>query len=115
MPVNHVRNIEKTAVINPEAANAIKQVLIGPSDGWEDNVMRLFTLGPNGYSPRHTHPWPHINYVTQGTGNLFLDGNNHEMKVGSVAYIPPGKEHQFTNTGNTDFAFICIVPIEGEG
>ena len=28
-----------------------KQVLIGPDQGWKDHVMRLFTLGEDGYAP----------------------------------------------------------------
>ncbi|MEA1961642.1 MAG: hypothetical protein U9N81_10305 [Bacillota bacterium] len=59
MYANHVKDIEKIVPTAPGLANAVRQVLVGPEQGWESWVMRLFTLGENGHSPRHVHPWPH--------------------------------------------------------
>lgn len=114
MYVDHVKNIPEQKLDAPVLLNVFKQVLVGPAQGWQGWVMRLFTLGPNGYSPRHSHPWPHINYVTSGKGILFMDGQEHEMETGSVAYVADGIEHQFRNQGQDNFSFICIVPEEGD-
>lgn len=96
------------------ALNVMKQVAVGPEQGWQGWVMRIFTIGPEGFTPRHSHPWPHINYIISGQGTLYLDGINYEVQPGSVAYVPDNLEHQFTNTGSGDFSFICIVPEEGD-
>jgi quercetin dioxygenase-like cupin family protein len=114
MFVGHEKTIAKICPEAPGMANVIKQVLVGPEQGWEGWVMRLFTLGKEGHSPRHSHPWPHINYVVSGQGVLYLDGENYDMQSGSVAYVPRGAEHTFSNCGTEDFAFICIVPEEGD-
>ena len=114
MPVSHVKDIPLLEVNAPGCAGVTKQSLIGPPEGWKDNVMRLFTLKKDGHSPRHIHPWPHINYITQGKGVLFLEGREYPVEPGSVAYVPEGKEHQFLNRGETEFSFICIVPLEGD-
>ncbi|WP_366922939.1 cupin domain-containing protein [Metallumcola ferriviriculae] len=114
MYVSNVKDIKSTTVNAPGVKNALKQVLIGPEQGWEGWVMRHFTLGASGNSPKHSHPWPHINYIVSGEGILFLDGNEHNLGPGSVAYVPGGTEHQFRNNGTADFAFICIVPEEGD-
>jgi len=45
---------------------------------------------------------------------LHLDGQDYQLEAGSFAYVPSNKLHQFTNTGNGRFAFICIVPEEGD-
>lgn len=114
MFVSNVKEIKTVNVNAPGAVNAIKQVLAGPAEGWQGWVMRLFTLASGGKTPRHSHSWPHINYIVRGKGTLYLGGTQHEVEEGSVAYIPGDCEHQFMNTGEDEFAFICIVPEEGD-
>ncbi|MCL6612049.1 MAG: cupin domain-containing protein [Peptococcaceae bacterium] len=114
MFVSNVRKIQSVELKMPGIRNAFKQSLIGPREGWEGWVMRLFTLKDEGCSPRHSHPWPHINYVVSGRGTLYLGGEEYELEAGSVAYVPSGAEHQFLGKGGEDFVFICIVPEEGD-
>lgn len=114
MYVSSVSDIQKVTMNAPGVLNAVKQTLVGPAQGWEGWVMRLFTLAGNGHTPRHSHPWPHINYIVSGQGTLFLDGKEYTVEPGFVAYIPGGAEHQFQNRGEQDFSFICIVPQEGD-
>jgi len=114
MFVGNIRNLEEKPVLAPEARNAFKKSLIGPKEGWEGWVMRLFTLKDGGNTPRHSHPWPHINYIVEGSGILFLEGKNYPVSEGSIAYVPSGALHQFSNSGKEDFSFICIVPEEGD-
>jgi quercetin dioxygenase-like cupin family protein len=75
--------------------------------------MRVFELEPGGFTPRHQHPWPHINYVVQGNGTLYLNGQENPIEAGSYAYVPGNELHQFQNTSNEVLKFICIVPSEG--
>jgi len=112
--VSNVKNIKVITVSAPGVVNAVKQTLVGPEQGWEGWVMRLFTLSKGGNTPRHSHEWPHINYIVSGKGTLYLDGEEHAVEPGSVAYIPGGSEHQFRNQGGEDFSFICIVPEQGD-
>lgn len=114
MFVGHRDDIKKVAQVHPSLHAVEKQILIGPDQGWADHVMRLFTLAEGGYAPRHVHPWPHIMYVVEGKGNLFMDGSDYPLIPGSVAYVPADIEHQVSNAGEQDFVFICIVPKIGE-
>ncbi len=115
MYVDHVNKIARLEMNKPGVmSNVIKQVLVGPEQGWQGWVMRQFSLGTEGYTPRHAHPWPHINYIVSGQGTLFLDGKHYPVQAGSVAYIPGDAEHQFENSGTEDFVLICIVPEEGD-
>lgn len=114
MYIDHMDKIAGQKLNHPEVLNVVKQVLVGPAQGWQGWVMRSFTIAENGYTPRHTHPWPHINYIISGNGTLFLDGEEYPVQAGSVAYVPNDAEHQFRNTGTGDFTFICIVPEEGD-
>ncbi len=114
MFVSHRDEIEKKQLENPAMKGVVKQVLIGPDQGWKDYVMRMFTLTKGGYAPRHSHPWQHILYITEGEGNLFMNGIDYPLVPGSVAYVPADVEHQVANAGDAKFVFMCIVPEFGE-
>lgn len=114
MIISHARNVVGNRPSSPELNNVLRKMLISPKEGWDGYVMRLFELGEGGYSPKHTHGWPHINYITSGKGILHLDGTDYELEKGSFAFVPGGKIHQFSNTGTDPFEFICIVPEEGD-
>ena len=111
-----LKNEEMQSIeINMEAArNVLKQTAISPKEGWDGWVMRIFTLKKDGYTPRHTHDWPHINYIIKGQGTLFIDGEEKNVSPGDTAYVKGGEDHQFKNSGEEDFSFICIVPEEGD-
>lgn len=105
--------IKAMEVNNPSVKNTSMKVLIGPDEGWDSHVMRVFEIEEGGYSPQHSHPWPHINYVIEGEGSLFSNGEEKPIKKGSVAFIPSEEIHQFKNSGKEKLVFICIVPKEG--
>ena len=112
--VGHVADVAGQSLGGQDIEKVVKRLLVGPNDGWQGWALRLFELEAGGHTPRHDHPWPHINYITEGCGTLHLDGVDHEVDEGSFAYVPAGATHQFRNTGADTFAFICIVPEEGE-
>ena len=114
MIVAHIKDLPGIKLEGAQLQNVVKKVLISPENGWEGNVMRVFELGEGGYTPKHTHPWPHINYILKGKGSLHLDNQDYPLEAGSFAYVPAEKIHQFKNVGNEPFSFICIVPEEGD-
>lgn len=113
MVINHEKSIDSIPIENPEVKNVAMKVLISPEEGWQDHVMRLFELSDGGHTPKHIHAWPHINYIIEGNGTLYLEGTEHPLEPGSYAYVPAGKEHQFRNNSGRLMRFICIVPKEG--
>ena len=113
MIVSHKNDVPSVKVENAQAKGAEMKVLISPKEGWEGYVMRVFTVEANGYTPKHSHPWPHINYIIGGKGRLYLNGEYKDLEAGSFAYVPSGAEHQFENVGDGTFEFMCIVPEEG--
>lgn len=113
MIVAHEKDVPATTMESREVKNAAIKALISPKEGWEGYVLRVVELGEGGYSPKHTHQWPHINYVLEGKGTLQIDGKDNAVEAGSYAYVPAGSQHQYKNTGGGTFRFICIVPQEG--
>ncbi len=114
MFVSHRDEIERRRLSSSALNGVTKQVLIGPDQGWEDYVMRMFTLDVGGYTPKHCHAWSHVIYSVEGDGMLIIDGKECQVRAGSTAYVDGGLEHQVLNTGDTSFVFICIVPREGD-
>lgn len=115
MFVGNLLDVEKIAMNVPGAKGAFKQAAIGPKEGWEDYVLRVMTLEVSGNTPKHSHPWPHINYVLKGEGIIIINNKEYPAKEGVLAYIPSNDEHGFVNTSATEeMQFICIVPKEGD-
>ncbi|MFA5576580.1 MAG: cupin domain-containing protein [Tissierellaceae bacterium] len=113
MIVSHKDLLDGVKVENPEARGALMKVLITPKEGWEGHVMRIFEVEVDGFTPKHNHPWPHINYIIGGKGILHINGEDNEIKAGSFAYVPSNLDHQFRNIGDEKLEFVCIVPEEG--
>lgn len=114
MIVGNIKDLIPEEVKAEGVSGATRRVLVGPREGWDGYVMRLFQLASGGHTPCHQHDWPHINYVTHGKGILHLEGQDLVITEGSYAYVPANAQHQFRNTGETPLEFICIVPEQGE-
>ena len=87
-----------------------KRVLIGPDQGKVNSIMRMFTIGKEGCSSYHTHPWEHEVYVLKGWGAVKKIDGEIPLQAGDVVYVPAGEEHQFINTAEEEFTFLCIIP-----
>lgn len=113
MIVGNFNNLTATPVASSAAKDAAMKVLVSPKEGWEGHVMRVIELGPHGYSPKHEHDWPHINYIIEGEGSLLIGETLYPLTAGGYAYVPENTLHQFSNTSDRPFKFICIVPEKG--
>jgi quercetin dioxygenase-like cupin family protein len=111
--IGHLDQLEKKVLTSSEVKNASIKVLVSPKEGWDGYVMRVLEVEKEGYTPKHQHPWPHINYIIEGDAELMIDGKVEKITAGSYAYIPGDTIHQFRNVGDKTFKFICIVPEEG--
>lgn len=86
------------------------RIVIGKDDGAPNFCMRVFSIGPDGFTPRHSHEWEHEIFVHAGEGQVFKEGNWHDVKAGTVIFIPGMEEHQLRNISDDDFTFICLIP-----
>ena len=95
--------------------NAAKRVLIGPDQGAPTFIMRLFTLSEGGFSPFHKHAWEHEVFVIAGEGAVRGADGDTRVSAGDFIFVPPNEEHQFLNTSDKPFEFLCVIPKGGEG
>lgn len=111
MIIRKLADVERTGVDMDGVQGITKQLVIGSGDGVPNFSFRVFTLEPGGHSPRHSHDVEHVNYVISGRGALMDgDGQANALGQGDFAFVAPHDAHQFRNTGDEPFVFICAVP-----
>ena len=99
------------ADVKEEGIRLVKQqILIGPKDGSGNIIMRRFRVFPGGNTPYHVHPHEHVVKIESGKG-LVVDASGHEILVsaGKSLFINGGEKHQFRNSFEEPFEFLCII------
>jgi quercetin dioxygenase-like cupin family protein len=110
MKVTNYKEILPVTMDNEVVKNVAGRVLIGREDNAPNFCMRLFEMEPDGFTPKHSHDWEHEIFVHAGNGEVWMDNKWHSLSPGSAVFVPPNVEHQFRNTSDNLFTFICLVP-----
>ena len=109
MLVRDYREVEaKTAEGGAEKTTV--RWLISKKEGAPNFAMRLFEIGPEGYTPLHKHPWEHEAFVLEGEGVISSEQGEHPISSGSVVFVPEDELHQFKNTGTDPLRILCMIP-----
>ena len=94
-----------------DAADGLsKGVLVGPEDGAPNFAMRRFTIDPGATVPKHTNAVEHEQHVLEGEYVVGIDGEERTVSAGDSLFIPAETVHWYRNDGDTQGAFICVVP-----
>jgi quercetin dioxygenase-like cupin family protein len=111
MKIADYRKVPATAPL----PGVTKRVLIGPDDGAQNFIMRVFDIAPGHTSPDHAHFWEHEIFVLSGKG-VVRDTGGAEAPVGegTTVFIPGGENHCLINRGEDPLRFICIIPTGAE-
>ena len=110
--VGHTDIVEKQLVSEDMATKTWIRWLIKGDDGAPTFAMRLFTVEPGGYIKPHHHPWEHEIYVLKGIGEIRIGSRIYRVTSGSFLLIPPNVEHEYTNIGEEDLEFLCMIPLK---
>jgi len=86
------------------------RVVIGKNDGAPHFCMRIFTINPGGFTPRHSHEWEHEILIHSGSGQVLQEGTWQDISSGSIIFIPGNEEHQLRNNSDSDLTFACLIP-----
>ncbi|NNM36236.1 MAG: cupin domain-containing protein [Nitrosopumilus sp.] len=71
--------------------------------------LAQFTLEPGKKSKLHKLNSSEIYYILEGSGNLRIDGKDHNLNHDDSAYVSPKSEQFIENTGTGNLRFLCIV------
>lgn len=55
--------------------------------------------------PPHTHPEEEFMVITEGAGEIFIDGKTVKVAAGSMMYCAANKSHGIVNTGKKPLLF----------
>jgi len=109
------RRQDAPAVETPDYTAVTKQVVLGPDDGSKEIVLRYFSVAKGGATPYHSHDFPHLVKIEAGQGvAVDVDKRQTTVVAGDYVYVDSDEIHNFENTGDEPFEFICIVPVRGE-
>jgi quercetin dioxygenase-like cupin family protein len=95
-----IRHAERPAVTFP--GGAVYRAIIGDDTGDGIRLRTGIQTSPPGYrTPAHSHPYPEILTVLEGTGEAWLDGDEGvtALEPGVTIAIPAGRVHGFCATG----------------
>ena len=96
----------------PGAERVQMRLLVGRDDGAPNFAMRVFDVEAGGQTPHHQHNYEHEIMVLDGTGVAVCGDTPHAVTAGDVIFVTANELHQFRNTGDTTFRFMCIVPTQ---
>jgi quercetin dioxygenase-like cupin family protein len=103
-------------VVKMEGASGCKvRWLVGESDGAPNFAMREFEVAPGGFTPKHFHSYEHEVYVLAGEGEVRENNIPRPLRAGDVVLVRPDEVHQFRNTGESVFKFLCLIPNSAAG
>ncbi len=89
--------------------NVSRTELIGSTGEQTAFDLRYFEIGPGGHSSLEKHVHTHVVIGVRGTGTLVSGEKQIQIQPFDVAYVPPLRVHQLTNTSTEPFGFFCIV------
>lgn len=111
--------IKKKNEFEPEIMNDGKTAgikffpMITRKDGAPNFAMRLFEVGPNGHTPKHSHDWEHEVFIVDGNGYVMKGDKEIPVEKDDFIFVPPEELHQFI-AGEDGISFICVVPNKGQ-
>jgi quercetin dioxygenase-like cupin family protein len=97
---------DKNAKLDRQPFGDIRTYFDGPTGQLKSLNAGSLLLKP-GMSPHppHQHPEEEIMIVTEGTGEISVDGNIAKVAPGSMMYCAGGKLHGIVNTGSAPLLF----------
>jgi mannose-6-phosphate isomerase-like protein (cupin superfamily) len=97
---------ESKAKLTKEAFGDLRIYYDGPTDQLKAMTAGSLKLKP-GMSPHppHTHPEEEFMVITEGTGEIVVEGRTTKVGPGSMMYCAAEKVHGIVNTGKTPLLF----------
>jgi len=114
MIIRKIDDVPQDKISMEGVSNASIQWLIGEKAAAPNFYLRRLELGVEGHTPLHSHPWEHEVYVLDGKGQINTGNQSFPLEANSFAFVKPEEMHQFENTGDTPFRFLCIIPTHGK-
>lgn len=103
-----VANLDAVAAFTTKDGSQIRELAHPSWSSARHQSLAEATVAVGGATQAHKHPRAEELYlVTHGQGRLRLDGEQRDVAAGDCVVIPPGAEHELTNTGEVPLRLLC--------
>lgn len=85
-----------------------RQLIIGGKEGSQNFHVRYFSIKPRCSSRLERHAHEHGVVIVRGKGRVQVNDRFYDVGPMDVVYVAGNDLHQFTNTGEDPFVFICM-------
>lgn len=103
-----VRNIDRVEAFVTKDGSEIRELLADRNSSIRRQSLAEARLQPAASTTRHYHPrTEEIYYILEGRGSMSIGNETRDVRIGDAIAIPPGAEHQITNTGGDTLKFLC--------
>ena len=88
-----------------EGDGTVRACRLFPDDSRLPTKMAVWELDPGSSEGSHVHEGlgalEEIYYFLQGSGVMWVDGEEVEVRTGDVVMVSPGADHGFRNSGDS--------------
>jgi mannose-6-phosphate isomerase-like protein (cupin superfamily) len=101
-------NLADVAPFRTKDGSEIRELLAHRNSCIRHQSLAEARLPPGTATTPHYHPvTEEIYYILEGVGRMRIGSDQRSVGPGDAIAIPPGEEHQITNTGDTVLRFLC--------
>lgn len=103
-----VRNRDRVPSFTTKDGSEIRELLAHRNSCIAKQSLAEARLPVGASTTPHYHPQTEeIYYVLSGQGRMRIVSDEQSVGPGDAIAIPPGAEHQITNTGSETLVFLC--------
>jgi mannose-6-phosphate isomerase-like protein (cupin superfamily) len=103
-----VRNVADVNAFTTKDGSEIRELLAHRNSSIRAQSLAEARLQPGFKTTAHFHRrTEEIYYILEGTANMRIGQQSRAVAAGDAIAIPPGQEHQITNTGTDVLKFLC--------
>jgi mannose-6-phosphate isomerase-like protein (cupin superfamily) len=106
--VNLDRKMQFEALAKEDAEKIRVKYLINKPAGARNFHLTYYSVATGGRTPLDRHVNEHEVFIMKGRGRLVGANEQHDLTPGDAIYIKSNEVHQFLNTGNEPFEFLCV-------
>lgn len=103
-----IQNIAAVPAFTTKDGSEIRELLAARNSAIRNQSLAEARLPPGASTTPHYHPrTEEIYYLLEGHGEMRIGDELRNVGPGDAIAIPPGQEHQITNTGRVVLKFLC--------
>ncbi len=103
-----IQNRDRVPSFTTKDGSEIRELLAHRNSCIAKQSLAEARLPAGGSTTPHYHPLTEeIYYILSGQGRMRIGAEVEEVGPGDAIAIPPGQQHQITNTGMETLVFLC--------